>query len=190
MGGAMSRAYVDKYKERNQKTGRRGILLVGLDGAGKTTITYQITLGKHINTVPTMGHNKESIKYEGKKLDLFDVGGSMLVRETWRLYARGADAIIFVVDSTDQARMEEAAEALKKLFFQDEAFKKADPVLANMPVLIMANKQDLPGALPAAKIQKLFDTDSIPCKALQVIPTDARSGSNIQAAMMWLVNEL
>jgi len=186
----MSRAYVDQYASRNQRTGRRGILVIGLDGAGKTTVTYQLTLGKHINTVPTMGHNKESIKYEGRKIDLFDVGGSMLVRETWRLYARAADGIIFVVDSSDAARMEEAATALKKLFYTDDQFKKPNTALMNVPLLILANKQDMANALPAAKVQKQLDIDSLPCKASQVIPCDARSGENIQASLMWLVNEI
>uniref|UniRef100_A0A7S1TK32 ADP-ribosylation factor n=1 Tax=Erythrolobus australicus TaxID=1077150 RepID=A0A7S1TK32_9RHOD len=190
MGGAMSTAYVDRYRQRNQKSGRRGILIIGLDGAGKTTVTYQITLGKHVNTVPTMGHNKESMKYEGRKLDLFDVGGSMLVRETWRLYARAADAIIFVVDSADTARLEEAALTLKKLFYTDEQLKKPNPGLANTTLLILANKQDAPGALPSSKIERYFEPDSLPCRAAQVVPCDARSGENIQAGLMWLVNEI
>jgi len=186
----MSTAYVDRYRQRNQKSGRRGILIIGLDGAGKTTVTYQIVMGKHVNTVPTMGHNKESMKYEGRKLDLFDVGGSMLVRETWRLYARAADAIIYVVDSSDTARLEESATALRKLFYTDDKMAKPNAGLANVAVLILANKQDSPNALPGSKIERYFDPDSLPCRAAQVVPSDARSGENIQAGLMWLVGEM
>ncbi|KAA8495427.1 ADP-ribosylation factor-like protein 1 [Porphyridium purpureum] len=190
MGGALSTKYVDNYRARNQKSGRRGILVIGLDGSGKTTVTYQITLGKHINTVPTMGHNKETMKYEGRKIDMFDVGGSMLVRETWRLYARAADAIIYVVDATDSGRMEEAAAALRKLFYTDDSFSKPNSALMQVPVLVLANKQDMPGAMSGQKVQRALDTDSLPCKSIQIIPASARTGENIQAAMMWLVNEM
>jgi GTPase SAR1 family protein len=31
------------------------ILMVGLDGAGKTTILYKLKLGEVVNTVPTIG---------------------------------------------------------------------------------------------------------------------------------------
>lgn len=34
---------------------QRRILMVGLDGAGKTTILYKLKLGEVINTIPTIG---------------------------------------------------------------------------------------------------------------------------------------
>lgn len=34
----------------------RGLIL-GLDGAGKTTILYQTILGETVNTIPTIGFN-------------------------------------------------------------------------------------------------------------------------------------
>jgi len=39
-----------------------GILMVGLDGAGKTTILYKLKLDKVINTIPTIG-NYSNIMY-------------------------------------------------------------------------------------------------------------------------------
>jgi ADP-ribosylation factor protein 1 len=35
------------------------ILMLGLDGAGKTTILYSLKLGKITHTVPTIGFNVE-----------------------------------------------------------------------------------------------------------------------------------
>ena len=33
------------------------ILMLGLDGAGKTTVLYQMKLHEHIHSVPTIGFN-------------------------------------------------------------------------------------------------------------------------------------
>jgi GTPase SAR1 family protein len=35
------------------------ILMLGLDGAGKTTILYSLKLGQVNNTIPTIGFNVE-----------------------------------------------------------------------------------------------------------------------------------
>jgi len=37
------------------------ILMLGLDGAGKTTILYKLKLGENISTVPTIGFNVEQV---------------------------------------------------------------------------------------------------------------------------------
>mmetsp|Transcript_7793 Transcript_7793/g.14152 ORF Transcript_7793/g.14152 Transcript_7793/m.14152 type:complete len:199 (-) Transcript_7793:93-689(-) len=192
MGGAVSKTYVDKYAARNAKTGKRGILIIGLDGSGKTTVFYQLLLGKFTMTSPTQGHNKELLKYNGKKYDLFDVGGSMLVRETWRLYSRAADAIIFVVDASDAERVPEAADQLKRLFlgdnYDDEAAKSksTNSYSFDVPVLILANKQDLPGALTDRKVERLLELSSLPITTRTVIQSNAKSGDGIMAGMQWL----
>lgn len=196
MGQSVSKAYAEKYKAKNARTGGKGILLIGLDGAGKTTVCYQFLLGKHVHTVPTMGHNKETLKYEGKKYDFFDVGGSMLVRETWRLYAKAADAIVFVVDAHDRTRIPEAAESLKKLFFGEDyqaagaKSKSVNSIAFDIPLLVLANKQDLADAMSADQLEKELDLASLPVRSRIVIPTDAKGGENIQAALMWLTQEL
>ncbi len=33
------------------------ILMLGLDGAGKTTVLYQMKLHEHVHSVPTIGFN-------------------------------------------------------------------------------------------------------------------------------------
>jgi ADP-ribosylation factor 1/2 len=42
------------------------ILMVGLDGAGKTTILYRLKLGETVTTIPTIGKKKK--KYRNKKI--------------------------------------------------------------------------------------------------------------------------
>jgi ADP-ribosylation factor family len=58
-------------------------------------------------------------------------------------------AVIFVVDSNDRDRITRAAELLGQL---DEV-----PELAHAPLLVWANKQDLPNAMPVREISDELD---------------------------------
>merc|ERR1711881_784347 len=73
-----------------------------------------------------------------------DVGGQAKIRKLWRHYYAGVEAIVFVVDSSDRDRIDDAREELEHLMDADE--------LRDACVLVLANKQDLPYAMPAAEI--------------------------------------
>jgi len=42
------------------------ILMVGLDAAGKTTILYKLKVNEVVQTIPTVGFNVESVKFQNK----------------------------------------------------------------------------------------------------------------------------
>ena len=115
------------------------ILMVGLDSAGKTTILYQLKMGVTVKTVPTIGFNVETLDYKGLNFTVWDVGGQDKIRDLWKHYYQNTDGLIFVVDSNDRDRIEDAAKELKKMLAEEE--------LKDCDVLVMANKQDLNGAL-------------------------------------------
>ena len=48
-------------------------LMVGLDGAGKTTILYKLNLGDVVTTIPTMGFNVETVEYKNVSFTAWDV---------------------------------------------------------------------------------------------------------------------
>ena len=54
-----------------------------------------------------------------------------------------------MVDSCDRARLTESSEELKEILKEDQ--------LRNVPVLILANKQDLPGAANCTEITQAFE---------------------------------
>lgn len=68
---------------------------------------------------------------------VWDVGGQEKLRPLWKSYTRCTDGIIFVVDSCDTERLEEAKMELTRT--------ARSPDNASVPILILANKQDLPG---------------------------------------------
>ncbi|MEQ2232827.1 hypothetical protein ILYODFUR_015448, partial [Ilyodon furcidens] len=62
------------------------ILMVGLDGAGKTSLLYRLKLGEAVNTIPTIGFNLETVEYKNISFTVWDVGYHILLRPLWRHY--------------------------------------------------------------------------------------------------------
>merc|ERR1719258_961712 len=96
------------------------ILMVGLDAAGKTTILYKLKLGEVVTTIPTIVFNVETVEYKNINFTVWDIGGQDRIRLLWRHYYQGKQGVIFVVDSNDRDRMEDAREELDKLLIDDE----------------------------------------------------------------------
>merc|ERR1712170_186510 len=96
------------------------ILMVGLDAAGKTTILYKLKLGEVVTTIPTIGFNVETVEYKNINFSVWDVGGQDKIRKLWRHYYQNTQGLIFVVDSNDRERIEDAREELSKILNEDE----------------------------------------------------------------------
>jgi len=62
------------------------LTMVGLDGAGKTTILHQLKLSEVVMTVPTIGFNVETIQYKNISCTVWDVGGQTVIRPLWQHY--------------------------------------------------------------------------------------------------------
>merc|ERR1712150_257812 len=106
------------------------------DAAGKTTILYKLKLGEVVTTIPTIGFNVETVEYKNLSFTVWDVGGQDKIRPLWRHYYQGTNGLIYVVDSNDRDRSEDAREELTKMLNEDEM---RDAVL-----LVFANKLGLP----------------------------------------------
>ena len=125
------------------------ILMLGLDAAGKTTILYKFKLNEVVATIPTIGFNVETVEpLKGLTFTVWDVGGQDKIRPLWRHYYTGTEGLVYVVDSADSSRFAEAREELHSILTSEE--------MRGVPVIIYANKQDLPNAAePSQLIEKL-----------------------------------
>lgn len=130
------------------------IVILGLDCAGKTTVLYRLRFNEFVNTVPTKGFNTEKIKVSlgcsrrTASFHFWDVGGQEKLRPLWRSYTRCADGIVFVVDSVDAERIEEAKTELHKITRLAEN--------QGVPVLVVANKQDLRNSLSLSEMESML----------------------------------
>jgi small GTP-binding protein len=178
------------------------VLMVGPGGSGKTTLLHRWYTGEVINTEPTLGFNTETIKHRGVSFTVWDLGGQDKMRPLWKLYFQRTLALIFVVDSTDREKLvvssttvvntsdnddehelvcRSAAEELKLMMENEE--------LQNVPLLVLANKQDLPEALPVQEIEEMLNLKVI-CNSKRrwhIQGVSATSGDGLDEAMDRLI---
>jgi small GTP-binding protein len=125
------------------------IIMIGLDNAGKTQILYKLKLGDTIVTVPTIGFNVETVTHGSVDLVVWDIGGQDRLRVLWKHYTDGINGLIYVIDSSDRERITEAIECLSK--------ELTAPHMYKVPILIFANKQDLPNAIKGNELNDKLD---------------------------------
>ena len=167
------------------------VLIIGLDHAGKTTILEKIK-AQFSNTPslpperipPTVGMNLAKIQMKGSKVVFWDLGGQKKMRSIWERYYKEANAVVFVVDSADLARLEEAKAAF------DEVCENELLSLHDVPVLTIANKQDLPNALSPGDLAMNFYSqhDGLPDRT-RVFAVNAIAGQGIEEAITAVVDE-
>ena len=158
------------------------ILMVGLDGAGKTTILYKLKLGEVVTTIPTIGFNVETVEYKNISFTVWDVGGQDKIRPLWRHYYQNTHGLIFVVDSNDRDRIEDAKEELHRMLNEEE--------LRDAVVLVFANKQDLPNAMTHSEVADKLALQSMRHRKWFVQSTCATNGDGLYEGLDWLSKTL
>lgn len=164
------------------------ILVIGLDHAGKTTILEKIkskfssSPGLPPGKIPpTVGMNLAKIQLRGSRVIFWDLGGQKKMRSMWERYYAEANAVIFVVDSADVGRLEEA-----KLSFDSVC---DNDWLSDVPVITIANKQDLPGALTPGDLAINFYSVNDAADRTRVFAVNAILGEGIDDCILAVVDE-
>lgn len=78
--------------------------------------------------------------------------------------------------------MEETSVELQQLLDEEK--------LAHVPVLLMANKQDLLNALSPAELTSELGLNDLRDRTWQILPCSARTGEGLQEGMEWLVEQI
>jgi ADP-ribosylation factor protein 1 len=173
-----------KFSPYFSKEDEARILMLGLDAAGKTTIIYQLKLGEVVTTIPTIGFNVETITAANVNITTWDVGGRCKIRPLWRHYYANTSGIVFVIDSNDRDRISDACDELHDMLKEEQ--------LRNVPILIFANKQDLPNALALNEIKEklnLSKLDQIQSK-WYLQPSVATKSEGLEDGFRWLANTI
>lgn len=156
--------------------------MVGLDAAGKTTILYKLKLGEVVTTIPTIGFNVETVEYKNISFTVWDVGGQDKIRPLWRHYYQNTQGIIFVVDSNDRERAEDAREELHRML--------NEPELSDAVLLVFANKQDLPKAMKPADVAEKLGLSALRTRVWHIQGCCATTGDGLYEGLDWLVETL
>merc|ERR1711934_299609 len=154
----------------------RGVI-VGLDAAGKTTILYKLKLNEAVHTIPTIGFNVETVQHKNVSFTMWDVGGQDKIRGLWHHYFMGTNGVIFVVDSNDRDRLEEARDELNRVLSADE--------LRGCCVLVLANKQDLPKAMSPTQIADGLGLHKLKDRHWYIQASTATTGEGMHEGIDW-----
>lgn len=149
---------------------------MGLDSAGKTTLLYRLKGHQVVETLPTVGFNVEPLEAPGHvSLTLWDVGGQTSLRANWKDHLEGTDALVYVLDSTDEARLPEAVTELMEVL--------DDPYMAGVPVLVLANKQEAPEALSLLEIRDRLGLERLQDCCWELHACSALTGAGLSEAL-------
>lgn len=157
------------------------VVVVGLDAAGKTSLLYRLKFQEFVKSAPTKGFNMEKIRVPlgGSRnitFQVWDVGGQEKLRPLWKSYTRRTDGLVFVVDSAETERLEEARVELHKITRSSDN--------QGVPVLVLANKQDVSQALSVSEIEKLLGLHELGTSTLSHIQgCSAVSGLGLQQGL-------
>ena len=113
---------------------------------------------------------------------MWDIGGQREIRPYWRNYYDQTDALIYVVDSADEARVMEVKENLTELLGEE--------LLNGVPLLVFANKQDLDLALEAPEIMNTLELNNITDRTWNIQACSAVSQEGLNEGMEWLINTI
>jgi len=165
------------------------VLILGLNDAGKTTLLEQTKTiftkdyrGMSLSKITaTVGLNLGKIDVGRTRLSFWDLGGQEELQSLWDKYYAECHAIIYVVDSVQVDRIEESVVAFRKMISNEH--------LNGVPLLLLANKQDLPGSLHPDDIKDRFkETQSlIGARDMEVMAVSALQGNGVHEGIKWVI---
>ncbi|GAB6029216.1 hypothetical protein CHUAL_004985 [Chamberlinius hualienensis] len=135
------------------------IVMVGLDGAGKTTILHKLELGEIVTTTPYIGFNVKSVENKNVTFTVWDAGGHAKFRKLWRYY----------FEKITQLQHDELRDSV---------------------LLVLANKQDLPGAMDTAELTDQLELNKLCGRRWYVQKTCGTQGNGLYEGLEWLSKEL
>ncbi|MHA1461868.1 MAG: ADP-ribosylation factor family protein [Candidatus Heimdallarchaeota archaeon] len=172
-----------KKEKENSDSTKKSVAIVGLDGAGKTTIVKRILRSEFTLTRPTFGVNIEVYNYRSLEFIVYDLGGQTPLRESlWEKFITSADGLVFVLDSADKKRFELASEEFNRaLSYNDKA-----------PILFISNKIDLEDAAATDEVLEVIDFGELirTQRKYNFTRCSALTGAQLFESWDWLTLEL
>lgn len=162
------------------------LLFLGLDNSGKSTILKRLLHDPTWDSLsPTLGFDIQSLQFSKYTLNIWDIGGQKILRPYWKNYFERTDGLIWVVDSADRLRIAECKEELWQLMVREDR-------LSTCSLLVLANKQDLPGAMSSSEIRDALDLEMLVVQRggnARILPCSAVDQTGYEQGLQWVVQD-
>ncbi|XP_010884624.2 ADP-ribosylation factor-like protein 11 [Esox lucius] len=153
------------------------VIMMGLDSSGKSTLLYTFQKEEVMKTSPTVGFNVATLNVDkNTALTVWDVGGQSKMRANWKYYLEGCKALVFVVDSSDRARIREAHKVLKVIL--------SDNNMKGVPLMVLANKKDLPNTMTIREVCNQLDLPNYKHRAWEIQACSGLKGLGLKQAFL------
>uniref|UniRef100_A0A1A8F9G8 ADP-ribosylation factor-like 9 n=1 Tax=Nothobranchius korthausae TaxID=1143690 RepID=A0A1A8F9G8_9TELE len=155
------------YTSHPVKSEGTQILVLGLDGAGKTSLLHCFSSGILEQDVePTHGSNAVSVSRDNLHIEFLEIGGKEDLRPHWQRYTSKALLLVFVVDSSNSQLFPVVKKHLHELLAP----------CPSLPVMVLANKQDLPGSCSITDLHEALSLSEVGDRQMFLIGTYVRRG--------------
>lgn len=99
------------------------------------------------------------------------------IRPLWRHYYTGSQGLIFVIDSCDHKRIDEARHELAKVL--------SDREMRNVSLLVFCNKQDVPNSMSPEDIRQALHLENFK-RPYAIVACSAVNGNGLIEGLKWL----
>jgi small GTP-binding protein len=177
------------------------VTILGLDDAGKTTFLERVKsifndsiMPQPSKITPTVGMNIGKIDHRRIRLIFWDVGGQAELQTLWDKYISECHAIIFIIDASNEERIEESQEAFRKVVAFDR--------VSQLPLLILFNKCDniddekpiIDGRKECTNLEKFrqqlaetrSEDDTTDGGELAIMSISSKDNLNVEKSIKWL----
>ncbi|MFW9995714.1 MAG: ADP-ribosylation factor-like protein [Candidatus Odinarchaeota archaeon] len=159
------------------------ISFVGLSNAGKTTAINRLKYNEFTPTVPTIGVSGEIIKIKSLNVQVFDLGGQMMLRSLWQPFVKTSQGTVYIFDAADPSTLDESL---------DWFWRVIDWTEHQGVVMFLANKIDLPH-MDINEIMMRLDLSRFakyPDLSFQIFPVSMKTGQNVENAFNWFWSKI
>ena len=172
MGTFFSKFSKSKYKS---------IHLMGFSSSGKESILNHFKDYIIVNKSRTTGFYFDYIDYKGMHFTVYrNMPEYQYKPGHIKITSHDMDGLVFVIDSSDDIRIEDAIEELQKLLTYEE--------LKKVVFLIMANKQDIKGVISPDQNKKMLTMELLQERKCLVQGCSAITGEGVKEGFDWMVN--
>jgi hypothetical protein len=163
------------------------LVLYGARGSGRNSVFYRLVTGTSLTRV---GDYLTYIGAGGRRVPWLNMHAAQMKLKgytykfgIWNHFApldRTISCMVYSVDSSDRSTIDRAREPLDHMF-------KVRENLKGVPLLILANKQDIKGAMTPEEVEDALHLHNIKDRLYHVVGCSAMSGEGLTEGLEWFV---